>query len=225
VVSSASAEGNGGGWTSGASSPALADGAYTAVAIQKSSLGNPPGQSSPVTFTIETSAPHVTLDAVNTPSGDTTPSFSGTASDHTGVSVYIYAGSSPGGTLVSGAAATGTGGGWSSGHASPPPAAGTYTAVATQESSLGNPAGESGAVSFTINTATPAVTLDPPALRSSNATPGFTGTASDTTPVTVHVYEGTKPEGTIVATATATGTGGSWASGAVSPSLATGRHT
>ena len=41
----------------------------------------------------------------------------------------------------------------------------------------------------------------------------------------VHIYEGTKAEGTQVAKATATGTEGAWTSAAASPALLTGKHT
>src|SRR2546423_1520421 len=103
----------------GASNPALPSGQYTAIATQESSLGNPSGVSEPVTFTVETAAPRVTLDQPQSPSNDTTPSFTGTASDTTSVVIQIYAGATAEGSVVSTATATGTGGGWTSGHASP----------------------------------------------------------------------------------------------------------
>src|SRR5439155_1607200 len=153
------------------------------------------------------------------PSNDTTPSFTGTASDTTSVVVHIYAGAAAEGSVVAAATATGTGGGWTSGHASPALSSGQYTAVATQASSLGNPAGVSEPVTFTVNTAAPTVTLDSPALRSNNTTPAFSGTASDTTPVTVRIYAGATATGAVVSSVTAPGTSGAWVSGNASPAL------
>src|SRR5256885_1842360 len=56
--------------------------------------------------------------------------------------------------------------------------------------------------------AAPRVPLTPPATPSSKRSPSFTGTASDTTTVTINIYEGESPTGPIVSTATAAGGGG-----------------
>jgi len=64
---------------------------------------------------------------------------------------------------------------------------GTYTALATQT----NPAAETGTsapVTFTVDTKPPVVTLTGPPSPSNNTKPSFTGSASDTTPVTVKIY-------------------------------------
>ncbi len=224
-VSKATASGSGGGWTSGKASPALSSGQYTAVATQESSLGNPAGASKAVTFTVETASPTVTLSKPESPSNHTTPTFTGFASDTTTVTVQIYGGSTVKGSAVATATATGTGGGWTSGPAGPALPDGEYTAVATQLSSVGNPAGVSAPVTFIVNTAAPTVTLSKPASPSKDTTPSFTGTASDTTPVTVQVYSGAKAEGPIVSTAAATRTGGAWTSGPASPALSSGQYT
>jgi large repetitive protein len=224
-VSSATATHTGGDWSSSEASPALSSGQYTAVATQESSLGNPPGTSSAVTFTVDTSSPTVTLDQPKSPSNNTTPSFTGSASDTTPVAIQIYSGATAEGTPVATAAATGTGGSWSSGKASPSLVSGQYTAVATQESSLGNPPGESAPVSFTVDTSSPTVTLSQPPPLSNDTTPSFTGTASGTTTVTVQIYAGATAEGTVVSTATASGTGGAWSSGQASPGLSSGQYT
>src|SRR2546422_5274831 len=84
--------------------------------------------------------------------------------------------------------------------------------IATQPSPLGNPAGVSEPVTFTVDTAAPRVTLDSPALRSNNTAPSFTGSASDTTPITVQIYAGSTAKGSVISTATATPEGGSWTS-------------
>jgi hypothetical protein len=225
-VASATAGGTGGSWSSSGASPALADGQYTAVARQESSLGNPDGVSESRTFRIDTAPPTVTLNAPPARTNDTTPSFTGTASDTTQVVVQVYAGVGTGGSVVAKAFASGGGGGWSSGGTTPALNDGTYTAVATQKSSLlGNPEGASGQRTFTVETSPPKVTLTPPAAISNNTTPSFTGTASDTTPVTVQIYAGTDVSKPAVAKATATGTGGGWASGNASPPLPSGKYT
>jgi streptogramin lyase len=76
----------------------------------------------------------VTLDAPPSPSNDTTPSFLGTASDPTLVTVEIFPGPLAEGSAVATASATPTGGSWVSSHATPALASGTYTAVARQPS-------------------------------------------------------------------------------------------
>src|SRR6202035_510987 len=184
VVSKATATVSGGAWSSGKASPALASGTYTAIARQPSSLGNPEGSSEPVTFTVSTASPEVTLNQPASPSNDTTPFFTGSASDTTPVTIAIYSGSKVAGTPVASAEATGTGGDWTSGDASPALTSGQYTAVASQTSSLGNPAGKSAPVTFIVETGPPHVTLNQPKTPSNDTTPSFTGTASDTTAVT-----------------------------------------
>ncbi len=134
----------------------LADGTYTAQAKQGGEA------STPVTFTVDTAPPVVTLNPTGSPTTDPTPSFTGTASDITPVTVAIHSGATKTGPLVSRATATGTGGGWASDTASPALAVGQYTAVATQPSSIGNGAGMSAPVSFTV-VPIPPVVLSPPA--------------------------------------------------------------
>jgi large repetitive protein len=225
VLSTATAAGSGAGWTSGEASPALSSGTYTAIATQPSSIGNPAGKSNTVTFTVSTASPTVSLNSVVSPSKDTTPSFTGSASDTTTVTVKIYEGATAEGTVLSTATAAGTGGGWSSGEASPALSGGTYTAIAEQPSSLGNPAGKSNTVTFRISTASPTVSLNSVVSPSKDTTPSFTGSASDTTTVTVKIYEGAAAEGTVVSTATAAGSGGGWSSGGASPALSSGTYT
>jgi large repetitive protein len=135
----------------------LPDGTYTALATQTNSL-HETGRSAPVTFTVDTAPPVVVLSAPPSPSSDATPTFTGTASETTPVTVLIEPGAE--GPIVASATATGTGTGaaWTSDAAGPALANGRYTAVAIQESSLGNAAGESAAVSFTV---TPAPVIAP----------------------------------------------------------------
>ena len=222
VVSMAAATGNGGEWSSGHASPALASGQYTAVATQKSLLGNPTGSSEPRTFEVDTASPMVTLNDVTSPSNNTTPSFAGTASDTTPVVVHIYNAET---SEVSNVTASPAGGKWTSGKISPAVPSGSYTAVASQASSLGNSPGSSAPVAFTVDTEPPTVTLNSPALRSNNTTPSFTGTASDTTTVTIEIFAGAKAKGTAVSSATATPLGGDWSSSSAGPSLGNGEYT
>ncbi len=224
-VASANGSPSGGKWKSGALSKALATGSYTALAVQSSSLGNPPGQSENISFTVNTEAPHVTLNAPAARSSNTTPSFSGNASDTTTVTVSVYKGTTASGTPVATATGAGTGGAWSSGPVSEALKTGTYTARAAQKSSLGNPEGFSESRTFEVNTNAPEVTLNAPPARSNNTTPSFSGTASEGTAVTVEVFKGTSATGTAVAVASAPGTGGAWTSGKASPALAPGTYT
>ncbi len=133
-----------GGWSLEPEAPLL-DGTYTAQAAQGAAT------SLPVTFTILTTAPLVTVAQPAPAPGDFAPSFSGTASDTTAVTVQIHEGESKAGTLVATATAAGTGAAWHSSPASPALAAGRYTAVAVQRSSIeGNPTGRSAPVVFDI---------------------------------------------------------------------------
>jgi hypothetical protein len=137
---------SGGEWSLGPLKP-LEDGTYTALATQT----NGETGSTTTTFTIDTAAPVVTLNAPESPSDDTTPSFTGSATDTTPVTVQIHAGASEEGTIVALATAAETGGNWRSTDAQPALPVGEYTAVATQDSSfLGNPAGRSAPVSFSV---------------------------------------------------------------------------
>jgi hypothetical protein len=175
---------------------------------------------------VDTTSPTVTLSQPPTPSNNTTPSFKGTASATTEVTIRIYEGTKAKGSEVSSATATGTGGSWTSSNAKPlSTGTHTYTAVATQESPLGNPAGRSEPVTFTVNTSAPTVTLNSPPSVSNNAAPAFTGTASDTTTVTVQIYAGPTATGSVVSTVTAPGTGGAWTSSKPSPALKDGLYT
>ncbi len=226
VVSTATAKGTGGSWTSGKATAALSSGQYTAIASQENSLGNV-GRSTPVTFIVDTTSPTVTLSQPISRSNNTMPSFTGTASDTTPITVRIYEVTKTGRREVSTATAPGTRGSWTSGNANPalPSGRHTYAAKATQQSSLGNPAGTSNQVTFVVDTAAPTVTLSAPALRSNNTTPSFTGTASETSPVTIEIHAGATAAGPLVSKAVATGTGGTWTSGPAAPALPDGQYT
>jgi hypothetical protein len=225
VVSTATAIGTGGSWNSGNASPALEDGQYTATATQAGSLGNPAGVSNPVTFTVDTLPPTVTLTKAPALSKNTTPSFEGGASEATEVVVHVFLGSEE----VASAKATAAGGVWSTSGAALSKAlpAGTnkFTAYATEKSSLGNADGRSTPpVSFEVNTNPPVVTLESPALISNNTTPAFSGTASESLPVTVELFKGPKVEGKALTKLVAGVSGGKWTTAHTSE-LANGQYT
>ena len=203
----------------------LKDATYTAQATQTDEAENV-GLSATQTFTINTAPPTVTMSSPAPLSNNTTPSFSGTASDTTPVTVSIYSGPAASGTPVRTLSASVVSGSWSSAPVSQPLADGQYTAIATQRSSIaGNPEGRSAPATFKVNTAAPTVTLAQPTSPSNHLTPSFTGTASDTTPVTIKVFEGERPTGTPVSEATATPVGEAWTSSPAKPALLTGKHT
>lgn len=155
-----------GGWAVRLHVP-LVDGVYTAQASQTNS-SEQKGSSPPVTFTINTLAPTVSLDQPEPLPGDMTPAFTGTASDHTPVIVEIE---STEGTTVAVATAAGTGAAWRSSDATPALGVGQYTAVAFQESSIGNQEGISNAVTFTIQPALPPSGPAPPITAAAPAPP------------------------------------------------------
>jgi hypothetical protein len=227
ILATVTAQGTGASWTAGSLTPPLPGGrrTLTAVATQTSRIKNAPGKSAPVTFVLDTEPPEVTLNAPPSPSNDTTPSFSGTASEGTPVIVEIFQGTVAQGAVVATATAPGTGGGWSSSQATPALGSGTFTALATQPSAIGNPAGTSTPVTFTVDRSPPTVTLNALPSPSGNAAPSFSGTATDRTSITVDVYEGAAAEGPVVASATAAGDGGEWVSSRASPALGWGEYT
>ena len=136
------------------------------MATQEDPVNHLEGKSEPKTFVVDTEAPGVTLNQPAKLSNDTEPSFSGTATGEAEVVVKIYAGSKVEGEPVATATAPppGAGNSWTSGQASPALAMGrhTYTAVATEESPLGNEEGKSEPRTFEVDTEAPTVKLSQP---------------------------------------------------------------
>jgi hypothetical protein len=229
IVAVATATGTGGAWTSGQASPSLPGGrrSFTAIAIQKSTSGNAVGTSLPVAFSVDTEPPTVTLASPTGRSNDPSPTFSGAADEATPVTVTVFGGWAPEGEVVVTATAgpPGPGGGWTTDPVTPSLPDGTYTAIATQPSALGNPVGTSDAVTFTIDTRPPEVTLEQLPSPSPGAAAIFSGTASDQAPVTVEIYSGAGAEGPVVASASADVAAGEWASARLSPALPWGQYT
>ena len=130
----------------------------------------------------------------------------------------IYTGATTGGTLTQTLNATRSGTTWS--IAATALASGQYTVQATQSDTLGN-VGTSTAVTFVVDTTSPAVTLTTPTANkifgtATNQAVTFAGAAgaaagpspsADSTTVTVKVYSGSTATGTAVQTLSATRSG------------------
>jgi hypothetical protein len=222
-----------------AASPALGTGVFTVEASQTDALGNVGTDTH--TFGIDTTAPTVAITsptaagAVNT----STPTISGTAGDNGApntdsptVTVKIYAGTTATGSAIQTLSATRSGTAWSIATSSL--ANGQFTAQATQTDAAGN-TGTSTAVTFVVDTTTPAVTLTAPSNNSisNNTTPTFSGAAgnaagpspsADSATVTVKIYAGSTATGSPVQTRNATRSGTTWTI-AASPALADGVYT
>ena len=108
-----------------------------------------------------------------------------------------------------------------------PLAEGTYTAQATQEDEAGN-LGKSAAVTFTVVTKAPAVTINSVAAFTKNTTPTLTGSAgvraADDPSVDVTVYDGSAVGGTVAASQVVSVSGSTW-SFTPSKALAQGTYT
>jgi hypothetical protein len=216
-----------------ATSSALAQGTYTAQVEQNDAARNL-GKSALSTFTVDTTAPAVTVSQPTSGSttGNNRPSFSGTAGtvpgDSPKVTVNVYAGSSISGSPVDTLTGTATSGSWSVAPAGALPD-GTYTVQATQSDAPGN-VGNSAPSTFTIDTVPPAVTLSTPVNESvtTSQKPTFTGTAGtasgDSATVRVDIYSGLAVSGTPVQTLITTATAGSWSVSA-STALTNGTYT
>ena len=157
---------------------ALADGTYTAVAEQLDAAGNV-GISTPVTFTIDTTAPKVSL--TSPAAGElyvSQPTFGGAAGEASGdlqtVVLKIYAGEGTGGSPLNAVNVAAAGGSWTTGSSGPHLADGTYTVIATQSDEAGN-LGASKAVTFTIDSVAPKVTMAEVPSPGNNPTPTLTG--------------------------------------------------
>ena len=210
----------------------LAAGTYTVQAHQRDTAGHrgtspratfiirirkpvaPPVVSRPpvvVKPTPPVTAPVTTL-AISSPAGgswvrDGHPSFSGTArtgsADSRTVVVRVYAGAAASGSAVQTVEATRSGAAWTSGASGPLPD-GVYTARAEQ-AGAGGAIARSAAVTFTVDTTAPQVSLAAPPGGSSVATPTptFAGTAGnapgDSGQVRVEVFRGPVDSGTPVA--------------------------
>jgi large repetitive protein len=206
----------------------LADGTYTAVAVQTNLETGEPGQSATVTFTVDNVEPALSLSSVSSPTQNASPTFSGAAGtapgDSESVTVTVHAGSSVAGSVIAEASVQVSGGAWSSIPAHL--ADGTYTVQATQGDAAGNTA-TSTASTFRVDTTGPIVSLGSVSSPTKNASPTFTGAAGaatgDTPSVTVTVYAGAAVGGSVVASTTVPVSGGKWS--AIPAHFADGTYT
>ena len=145
------------------SSPALANGTYTAQA-QQSDLGGNVGLSNANTFVVtqgDIAPPDVVLStpADGAMTNDSTPTFAGTAGIASGdlstVTVKIY----QGGNLIQTRSTSADGSGAFTVDAFPALADGAYSAQAEQSDASGN-VGHSAQHAFTVDTAPPSATID-----------------------------------------------------------------
>jgi hypothetical protein len=211
--------------------PTLADGTYTAQATEKDQAGNT-GTSTPVTFTVDTTPPAVSIAPVVSPTNNSTPTLEGKngieAGDEEHVTVTIYRGESAAGSVVVKEEAIVTGETWK--YTSPHLEDGTYTAQATQKDKAGN-TGKSAPVTFTIDTKPPAVSLATPLNGETvhSSRPTFSGAAGneagDEENVTLLIYEGTSTSGNLAQEAKIKRSGESWSTGGSGPQLSNGVYT
>ena len=186
--------------------------------------------SMPSMFTVDTTPPAVSLTSVAPLTDNPTPSFSGGAGvapgDIASVTLKIYSGSSASGTPYRTVSVAATGSAWSASLAEAL-SEGTYTAQAEQSDDAGN-TGKSATSTFTVDTATPAVTLTPVAPFTNDTTPGFTGSAAtapvDIASVTVNIYSGESPTGSPIQTVKVVPAGTTW-SASLTGALAEGTYT
>ncbi len=224
---------SGSAWTAGPVEEALPDGIYTAQAEQTDSTPfSQTGVSSPITFTVDTTAPTVTL---TSPADDTfvktsEPTLSGSAEGFAWddpVTVAIHEGASLTGKLVaSGSVPAGTT--WS--YAAPDLSDGVYTAEASQDDEGGH-TGTSSAVTFTVDTTPPALTLETPEEKEvlHTSQPVFSGRAGDASGdlplVTLKIYKGSVAPGKLLQTLKITPEGDKWTSGTSAIALPNGPYT
>jgi hypothetical protein len=209
---------------------ALEPGQYTAVAEQTNAEPER-GQSLAVTFTVDTSPPSVSLGSVPSPTKDSTPTLTGGAGmapgDDATVTVTVYKGGSVGGAVAASESVSVSSGEWS--YTAPDLNDGVYTAQVSQSDVAGN-TGTSAAVTFTVDTSPPVVSVTAPVagavLNSSTPTVGgLAGQASGDDPsVTLKLYAGSTVAGSPIQTDKVTRSGASWTTGAVA-ALADGTYT
>ena len=163
-------------------SPALAEGAYTIQVTQLDDLGHA-GTSAAATFTVDTTAPNVTLTGPTAFTNNATPVLSGhagtAAADWSTVTVRVYAGASATGTAIRTHAGTVDAAGTYTTTVSPALSDGVYTAQTGHGDRAGNSA-LSTPVSFTIDTRAPDTSiLAGPSTWTTTRTPTFTFASSE----------------------------------------------
>ncbi len=165
------------------------------------------------------------------------PTFTGTGGTDFGqsksVTVDVYRGASATGSPLESLTASVAGDGSFSASPSPALADGQYTVQATQSNNLGDH-GSGPAVTFSIKTHAPVVTLSQPTAgtATTNTRPTFSGGAGtvfgDSRKVTITLYKGSAAAGKPLGTATATPSGADWSARwphTLSPGTYTARAT
>ncbi|HEX3511836.1 MAG TPA: hypothetical protein VHT27_12145, partial [Solirubrobacteraceae bacterium] len=142
---------------------------FEAFATENSGLGNGEGRSVPWAFTVDTLPPVINVtQAPLANSSERRPFFSGTASDHTEATVEIHSGGAEGPVVVKIPSKV-ENGEWFA-QQQEPLEFGSYTAIVTQPSSIGNPTGQSAPVAFTVAQIPPvAVTEEPSGIAETHA--------------------------------------------------------
>jgi large repetitive protein len=226
VAASGSASLSGATWSYTPST--LSDGTYTAQATQEDKAHNV-GASAGVTFTVDTTAPTVTINPMESPTKNAEPTLSGGAGvalgDETSVAVAIYEGGSVSGQRVDLGVVSRSGSSWSYTPSSPLPE-GTYTAQAHQEDEADN-VGASATTTFMVVTKAPEVSINSIGPTTTNSTPTLTGSAAtaalDEPTVTVMIYEGSSPTGRAKASPPVSLSGSDWSY--TTPALKDGTYT
>jgi Bacterial Ig-like domain/PKD domain len=220
-------------WTASPVAPHLPDGIYTAQASQSDEAGNV-GRSPAVTFTVDTTSPVVSIASVSSPTNDSTPTLTGGAGtavgDDSTVAVAVYEGASVSGSPVRTVVGVVSGSTWTASPVAPHLPDGIYTAQASQSDEAGN-TGESGAVTFTVDTTPPAVAVTAPSIGavlnySRPTISGLAGQASgDEQSVTLKLYAGPTASGSPVQKLETTPGGGAWTTAGAVSALANGIYT
>lgn len=186
---------NTGAWTLNA--PTLAAGARTAVATATDAAGNV-SQPASVTFTIDTSAPNITIlaPANNSITRALNPAYTGQTD--AGLAVTITVRDAQNMILSTGMVTADAAGNWTFTPAQPLPGEGLYTVSATTANAAGTPA--SAQSSFTVDTSiTLAITGLPDGDFTNNSQPTIVGTAEVGATVTVTYIDamGVQVSGTV----------------------------
>ncbi len=227
LVQTLSVESSGSSWTTASGGPRLSNGVYTVRVRELDSAGNL-GESTAVTFKVQTPSPIVTLDSLPHWTDDPTPSFAGTADTFEAapeVTLKIWRGTSASGVVADTLVAPESAGAWAAVASSVLPD-GTYTAQAEQFSEAKNPPGVSNTTTFTVDTQAPAPTLTAPRTSTGlEAVSGVAGAApGDRQQVTVELFAGAGVEpGDAVETVTVNRVGAAWS--ATLAGLGAGEYT
>ncbi|WP_106604257.1 Ig-like domain-containing protein, partial [Chitinophaga ginsengisoli] len=176
-------------------SPALPDATYSITATASDAIGNTSAQSSPLSITIDATAPNAPVITTNKLiTNNNTPTITGTAEANSTVTIY------KGGVAV--ATTTANASGSFSYTFSPALADNVYAVTATAKDAAGNVSSQSNVLNITIDTqAPPAPVVSAVATPANDNTPTVTGTAEPNSTVTIY------HDGALAGTTTANASG------------------